>query len=266
MAAPVLKFKRGKLVELPALAVGEPGFTTDKYDLYLGSSDGNKFVGSGRFWSTETATTGSGVYFFEATDNGTNTTLIQSPASLASNLTYTLPSAQGNANSVLTNDGSGGLSWGSGSANAVFTGIATFNTTEVDINSAVDISGITTFSNTTDNTLGNVDTGAVQIDGGVGIAKNLTVGAAASITSDFFVSGISTFVGAVTFQGGTVNLGDADTDDINVAGEFISSLVPNATKTYDLGEFAKQWRDLFVGGQINGYEGCLLYTSDAADE
>ena len=36
MAAPVLKFKRGKLVELPSLAVGEPGFTTDKYDLYLG--------------------------------------------------------------------------------------------------------------------------------------------------------------------------------------------------------------------------------------
>ena len=257
MAAPVLKFKRGKLVELPSLAVGEPGFTTDKYDLYLGSSDGNKFVGSGRFWSTETATTGSGVRFFEATDNGEHNTLIQSPASLAASLTYTLPSAQGATSSVLTNDGSGGLSWSSGSLNPVFTGIATFNTTEVDINSAVDISGITTFSNTTDNTLGDVDTGAVQIDGGVGIAKNLTVGAAASITSDFFVSGISTFVGAVTFQGGTINLGDADTDDINVSGEFISSLVPNATKTFDLGEFAKQWRDLFVGGQINGYEGLV---------
>ena len=77
MAAPVLKFKRGKLTELPSLAVGEPGFTTDKYDLYLGSSDGNKFVGSGRFWSTETATTGSGVYFFEATDNGTNKPLFK---------------------------------------------------------------------------------------------------------------------------------------------------------------------------------------------
>ena len=262
MAAPVLKFKRGKLVELPALAVGEPGFTTDKYDLYLGSSDGNKFVGSGRFWSTETATTGSGVYFFEATDNGTNTTLIQSPASLASNLTYTLPSAQGNANSVLTNDGSGGLSWGAGSANSVLTGVTTVQGS-LDVEADSEFSGIATFSSTveftdtTDNTIGNVDTGAVQIDGGVGIAKNLTVGAAASITSDFFVSGISTFVGAVTFQGGTVNLGDADTDDINVAGEFISSLVPNATKTYDLGEFAKQWRDLFVGGQINGYEGLV---------
>ena len=256
MAAPVLKFKRGKLVELPALAVGEPGFTTDKYDLYLGSSDGNKFVGSGRFWSTETATTGSGVYFFEATDNGTNTTLIQSPASLASNLTYTLPSIQGNANSVLTNNGSGVLTWGAGSANSVLTGVTTVQGS-LDVEADAEFSGLTTFTNTTDNTIGNVNTGSVQFDGGVGIAKNLTVGAAASVTSDFFVSGISTFVGTVTFQSGTINLGDADTDDINVAGEFISSLVPNATKTYDLGEFAKQWRDLFVGGQINGYEGLV---------
>tara|TARA_A100001201_G_scaffold4951_2_gene9404 strand:+ start:24595 stop:26769 length:2175 start_codon:yes stop_codon:yes gene_type:complete len=256
MAAPVLKFKRGKLTELPSLAVGEPGFTTDKYDLYLGSSDGNKFVGSGRFWSTETATTGSGVYFFEATDNGTNKTLIQAPASLAADLTYTLPSAQGNANSVLTNNGSGVLTWGAGSSNSVLSGVTTISGS-LDVEADAEFSGLTTVTNTTDNTIGNVNTGALQIDGGVGIAKNLTVGAAASVTSDFFVSGISTFVGAVTFQGGTINLGDADTDDINVEGEFVSSLVPNATKTYDLGEFAKQWRDLFVGGQINGYEGLV---------
>ncbi len=263
MAAPVLKFKRGKLTELPSLAVGEPGFTTDKYDLYLGSSDGNKFVGSGRFWSTETATAGSGVYFFEATDNGEHKTLIQSAASMAADITYKLPSVQGNSSTVLTNDGSGNLSWSSGSLNPVFTGLATFNTTQVDINSTLTVSGISTFENTTDNTLGNVNTGAVQIDGGVGIAKNLTVGAAASVTSDFFVSGISTFVGAVTFQGGTINLGDADTDDINVEGEFISSLVPNADKTYDLGEFDKQWRDVYAGGSVYGYES--LVSTEAAN-
>ena len=262
MAAPVLKFKRGKLVELPSLAVGEPGFTTDKYDLYLGSSDGNKFVGSGRFWSTETATTGSGVYFFEATDNGTNKTLIQAPASLAADLTYTLPSAQGNANSVLTNNGSGVLTWGAGSSNSVLTGVTTISGS-LDVEADAEFSGLTTVTNTTDNTIGNVNTGALQIDGGVGIAKNLTVGAAASVTSDFFVSGISTFVGAVTFQGGTINLGDADTDDINVEGEFVSSLVPNADKTYDLGEFDKQWRDVYAGGSIYGYES--LVSTEAAN-
>ena len=262
MAAPVLKFKRGKLTELPSLAVGEPGFTTDKYDLYLGSSDGNKFVGSGRFWSTETATTGSGVYFFEATDNGTNKTLIQAPASLAADLTYTLPSAQGNANSVLTNNGSGVLTWGAGSANSVLTGVTTIQGS-LDVEADAEFSGLTTVTNTTDNTIGNVNTGALQIDGGVGIAKNLTVGAAASVTSDFFVSGISTFVGAVTFQSGTINLGDTDGDNINVGGEFISSLVPNADKAVDLGEFDKQWRDVYAGGSIYGYES--LVSTEAAN-
>ena len=262
MAAPVLKFKRGALTELPSLAIGEPGFTTDKYDLYLGSSDGNKFVGSGRFWSTETATAGSGVRFFEATDNGVNHTLIQSAASMAANVTYKLPTGQGNANTVLTNDGSGNLSWGAGSANSVLTGVTTVQGS-LDVEADAEFSGLTTVTNTTDNTIGNVNTGALQIDGGVGIAKNLTVGAAASVTSDFFVSGISTFVGAVTFQGGTINLGDADTDDINVEGEFVSSLVPDADKTYDLGEFDKQWRDVYAGGSIYGYES--LVSTEAAN-
>jgi hypothetical protein len=262
MAAPILKFKRGALTELPSLAIGEPGFTTDKYDLYLGSSAGNKFVGSGRFWSTETATAGSGVRFFEATDNGAHSTLIQSAASMAANVTYKLPIGQGNANTVLTNDGSGNLSWGAGSANSVLTGVTTVQGS-LDVEADSEFSGLTTFTNTTNNTLGNVNSGAVQLDGGMGIAKNLTVGAAASITSDFFVSGISTFVGAVTFQGGTINLGDADTDDINVGGEFISSLVPNADKSVDLGEFDKQWRDVYAGGSVYGYES--LVSTEAAN-
>ena len=56
-------------------------------------------------------------------------------------------------------------------------------------------SGITTFTNGTDNTLGNADTGAVQIDGGLGINKNVTIGAGLSVT------GTSYFVGEVTFAG-----------------------------------------------------------------
>ena len=36
MAAPVLQFKRGLLANLPGLRAGEPGFTTDSYDLYVG--------------------------------------------------------------------------------------------------------------------------------------------------------------------------------------------------------------------------------------
>jgi len=260
MAAPVLQFKRGLFSNLPALRAGEPGFTTDKYDLYVGidsTTSNNQFVGSGRFWTIEGATSGSGVNLVEGTNNGTSYITLASPASLAGIVTYYFPGTQGGADSVLTNDGSGNLSWGSGSADPVFTGIATFNTSLVDINSSVNISGFTTFSNTTDNTLGNVNTGSVQLDGGLGVAKNVTVGA------NLNVQGYAEFVGVATFRGGTINLGDADTDDINVGGEFISSLVPNADKSVDLGEFDKQWRDVYAGGSVYGYES--LVSTEAAN-
>ena len=254
MAAPVLQFKRGLFSNLPGLRAGEPGFTTDRYDLYVGidsTTANNQFVGSGRFWTIGGATTGSGVNLVEGTDNGTSYITIASPASLAGIVTYYMPGTQGISNTVLTNDGNGNLSWGSGSANPVFTGIATFNTTLVDINSEVDISGITTVSNTTDNTLGDADTGAFQIDGGLGVNKNVTVG------GNLNVQGYSEFVGVVTFKGGTINLGDANTDDINVAGEFVSSLVPNDDNTYDVGgDASKQWRHANFAG-IGTFDGGL---------
>jgi hypothetical protein len=248
MAAPVLKFKRGNLTDLPSLAVGEPGFTIDKFDLYLGSSSGNQFVGSGRFWSTETASAGSAVNIFEATANGTNKISLKAPTSIASDIEFIFPSVQGAVSSVLTNDGSGNLSWASGSADPIFTGIATFNTSQVDVNSTVTVSGITTFESTADNTLGDVNTGAVQIDGGVGIAKNVTVGAALSVTGDAYVVGLSTFEGAVEFRGGTINLGDSANDNIVLGGEINSNVIPNTDDAFDLGSSSQQWRHLFIDG------------------
>lgn len=227
MASPVLQFKRGAFADLPALSAGEPGFTTDKYDLYIGTGAGttasNIFVGSHRFWGIGSTDTGSSVKVVEGTDSGSNSISLKSPDTLSASYTLTLPSDDGAADSVLTSDGSGNLSWVTGANNSTFT-------------------GITTFTDTTDNTLGDEDTGAVQLDGGMGIAKNLTV------KKNLHVGGYSEFVGVVTFKGGTINIGDADTDDINVAGEFISSLVPNADDTYDLGESGKEWRNLYVDG------------------
>ena len=94
----------------------------------------------------------------------------------------------------------------SGTVLSQFDGPVTFNK-ELKMNDAVTINGNTkltsTFesTDTTDNTLGNVDTGAVQIDGGVGIAKNVTVGAGLSVGQGLTVVGVSTFVGLSTFQG-----------------------------------------------------------------
>ena len=61
-------------------------------------------------------------------------------------------------------------------------------------------SGITTFVDTTDNVLGNADTGAVQIDGGLGVNKNLTVGAGLSVVETAYIVGVSTFKDRVIFD------------------------------------------------------------------
>jgi len=121
MAAPVIQFKRGVLANLPGLRAGEPGFTTDSYDLYVGidsTTSNNQFVGSGRYWQVNTTTVGSGVKLVEGTNNGTNTVTLKSPNSLAASYTLTMPADDGNANDVLVSDGSGNLSFSAPAASS----------------------------------------------------------------------------------------------------------------------------------------------------
>jgi hypothetical protein len=230
MPAPVLQFKRGNAGvagTVPALRPGEPAISLNNFDFFIGidtSVANNKFFGSHRYWGREDGT--NSLRFKLVDKDGSNYIGLKAPNTLAGIVTYVLPGTQGGSSSVLTNDGSGNLTWASGSANPVFTGIATF-------------------SDTTDNTLGDPNTGAVQINGGLGIDKNVTVG------GNLNVQGYSEFVGVVTFKSGTINLGDADTDDINVAGEFISNLVPNTSNTYDLGTTSKRWRNGYYSGNVD---------------
>ena len=225
MAAPTIQFKRGAYAGITSFKAGEPAFTNDTFDFFIGLDNtlaNNKFFGSHRYWTRET---GSAALNLNLVDkDGTNKISLKSPDTLSGDTTYTLPETPVDTY-LLTTNGSGVLSW----TNVIPGGAAT---------------GITTFTNTTDNTLGDANTGAVQIDGGLGVNKNLTVGA------NLNVQGYSEFVGVVTFKGGTINLGDEDTDDINVAGEFISNLVPNSDDTYDIGNggASKRWRNASFSG------------------
>lgn len=188
MAAPVLQVKRGSLANLPALRAGEPAFTTDTFDFYVGidsTTNNNKFLGSNRYWTKETTTVGSSIKLVEGTNNGSNFVAFKAPNSLAGDVTYVLPGTQGGSSTVLTNDGSGNLSWSSGSFNATFT-------------------GITTFSDTTDST--SKDNGSVILEGGMGVEKSVNIGGNLKIT------GLSTFTGNAEFSGDiAVNGGDITT-------------------------------------------------------
>ena len=188
MPAPVIQFKRGASSGITSFRAGEPAFTTDTFDFYIGLDNtlsNNKFLGSHRYWKKETASKGSGVNLVEST-GGTDFITLAAPASVGAAVTYYFPASQGGTGTVLSNDGAGNLSWTSGSNNATFT-------------------GITTFSDTTDNTLGNANTGAVQIDGGVGINKNVTIGQSLYVNQDAYVTGLSTFNGSTSFNYTTFN-------------------------------------------------------------
>ena len=74
------------------------------------------------------------------------------------------------------------------------------NAGTVDINDQLTVSGITTFESTQQNTIGDVNTGAVQVDGGVGIAKNLTVGGNFDVDGNTTLDA-TTIDGALTLNG-----------------------------------------------------------------
>ena len=231
MPAPVIQIKRGASSGITSFKAGEPAFTTDTFDFYIGLDNtlaNNKYFGSSRYWTKETSSKGSGVNLVEGTSNGTDFLTLAAPASVGSAVTYTFPAAPVDGQFLKTN-GTGTLSWSSD--------LGDINTSGITVG-IITVTNLANITSTTDSL--TVDTGALIIDGGVGIEKSVNIG------GNLNVAGVSTFVGTATFKGGTINLGDANTDDINVAGEFISNLVPNADVTYDVGTPSQTWRTVYA--------------------
>ena len=133
---------------------------------------------------------------------------------------------------------------------AEITGITTLTNT-VDINDSVEIAGITTVQNTTDSD--SKDTGALVVEGGVGIEKNLNVGAGLSVV------GFSTFADTVQIQSLTdnrvaiVGAGSTIEDDGNLTfdgGQLevgVGLSVTGISTFVGVGTFIS---DLYVGGDL----------------
>lgn len=119
MASPTIQFKRGAFANLPDLKAGEPGFTTDKYDFYIGTEDAgastNQFYGSGRYWEREDATTAARLKLVDK--DGLNSISLQSANTLSGISTLILPNGGGANGEVLRIASGGGtgsytLEWG----------------------------------------------------------------------------------------------------------------------------------------------------------
>ncbi len=117
------------------------------------------------------------------------------------------------------------------------------NGSSLNVTGTTILSGITTVTDNTDNTLGNVNTGSLQLDGGLGVAKNVTVGGGLSVTGNSF------FIGEVTFSSGTngtISIGDSIGDNVVFNADVNSSFIPNINDTYDLGSGFQKWKNLFL--------------------
>jgi hypothetical protein len=171
MATPTLQFKRGLFVNLPSLRAGEPGFTTDKTDLFIGGPDGNKFFGSHRYWVRENATNAAEFKFVDK--DGTNGVSLRSPATVTTPVTYTLPQGGGTSGHYLRLGSAGVLEWASVSDgasfdnatlnNTTFTGISTFSGA-IDANEGLDVSGHTELEDLNVSGVGTIAT--ADINGG----------------------------------------------------------------------------------------------------
>jgi len=195
VASPIIQFKRGDLADLPGLRAGEPGFTTDSYELYVGidsTTANNQFVGSSRFWDKGSASRGSGVKLVEATSNGTQFIELRAPDSLSGVVTYTMPGTDGNNNQVLATNGSGVLSFIDAAANLTVAADSGSNDTVSLLTDTLTFAG-------TSNEIETVGSGLTIT---FGLPNDVTIGQDLTVTRNVSVTGVTTssggFVGNLT--------------------------------------------------------------------
>ena len=86
----------------------------------------------------------------------------------------------------------------------------------------------------------------------------------AGTTGTVSVSG-SLFVSGNITANGNINLGNEDIDSVSFGAEISSSIIPDATNTYNLGSAAKQWNTIFantISGTIEtDYIQCINITA-----
>ena len=115
----------------------------------------------------------------------------------------------------------------------------TFIMTSVIDSTSSTFGGIAYYTNTTDNVLGDSNTGSVQIDGGVGIDKNLTVG------NGLFVLGLSTFSSNVD-----INASVDISNDVVVGGALNVTGLSTFASDLDINASVDISNDVVVGGAL----------------
>lgn len=180
-----------------------------------------------------TSTTGADIQLYEDTDNGTNYVAFKAPSSIASNVTWTLPSADGTSSQVLQTNGSGTLSWATAA-----TGDVTLTGTQTLTNKTIEAG---TFTNGYTEEVATANTGtSYTIDLANGSVQILTLTGSATVTMPTATAGKSFIVflktGAgsytCTFTGVKWSGGTAPTITSTASKQDIFSFFADGTNWY----------------------------------
>jgi len=290
MASPTLQFKRGSAAAgvgtVPALRPGEPAFSTNFFDLFVGfdtSVNGNKFFGSHRYWKREDGT--NSLHLKLVDKDGTNSIGLKAPDTLAGITTYTLPATPSDGYFLKTN-ATGELEWASvtGSAtfdNASLTGITTItnvtiqggsiNSTTIGLTTAA-AGAFTTLSADSLNvsgiaTVGSVSIGATQVVSSAFELQNIAsldatttatieaaIANAPNTFTDLNVSGISTIGGLLNANAGLDVTGHTELDNLNVSGiaTFTSAIDADLLGNAGTATSLATGRNIAVSGIVTG--------------
>ena len=219
MASPTIQFKRGVQGSIGAATklAGEPIFTTDELELYVGTGSTHALVGSARYWNRETPTTGSSVRIVEGSGNGDNYIAHKSPDTLAGDITYTWPGTI-SAGNFLKVDGSGNLTWESpagGFANFIIGDGNPSNNAQIDDGETVEFKTVAGTGLTVTTAQGSPNTVTYQgLD-----ATTTTKGVASFTAADFDVSS-----GAVSLEDTVVKTVTTDSGALTPSGHGFSIL------------------------------------------
>lgn len=146
---------------------------------------------------------------YEDTDDGSNKTRIQAQAQTG-DITYTLPPDDGDANEVLTTNGSGSLTWEAGGS-----GSPAGSDTQVQYNDAGSFGGNSAFTFT--ESTQTVAMGTVSITGGNGSSINATrIGNSSAANATFSALAVNSGVGTLSLTHGGSGYVLTANDTINV--------------------------------------------------
>ena len=90
--------------------------------------------------------------------------------------------------------------------------------------------------------------GTLTNTGAVTFNSTLAVTGVATLSSDVNIGGNLVVTGTSTFNGGTITIGDAASDNVVFGADVDSHIIPDDDNTYDLGSNSQEWRDLYIDG------------------